>query len=87
MFAAKYTFHQHLCDKHFKDNLSARLPTAAPLACPVPGCPYIAKDSRQSLIRHYGMTHKIVVDLLKEHVNGYDESMYGGGDAPQQLQQ
>ena len=88
MFAAKYSFHQHLCDKHFKDNLSARLPTAAPLACPAQGCNYIAKDSRQSLIRHYGMTHKIVVDLLKEHVKGYDEneSMYGGGDAPQQQQ-
>jgi hypothetical protein len=74
MFAARYSFYQHLCDKHFKDNLSARLPTSAPLACPAEGCQYVAKDSRQSLIRHFGMTHKVVVDLLKQYVEGYDEN-------------
>ncbi len=86
MFAAKYSFHQHLCDKHFKEDLSRDLPTSAPLACPAQNCNYVAKDSRQSLIRHYGMTHKVVVELLKQYIKGYDENEHGVGGAqlPQQ---
>ena len=72
MFAARYAFHQHLCDKHFKDSLAQQVPLHPPYQCPAEGCAYIARDSRQSLIRHFGMTHKVVVDLLKRHVPDYE---------------
>jgi hypothetical protein len=74
MFAARYPFHQHLCDKHFKDVLGKSVPLQAPFLCPVQGCNYVAKDSRQSLIRHYGMTHKVVNELLKSFAPGFDDS-------------
>ena len=72
MFAARYAFFQHLCDKHFKDALAQQVPLHPPYQCPVSGCAYIARDSRQSLIRHYGMTHKVIVELLKRHVPNYE---------------
>lgn len=72
MFAARYAFHQHLCDKHFKDALAQQVPLHPPYQCPAEGCAYIARDSRQSLIRHFGMTHKVVVELLKRHVPDYE---------------
>jgi hypothetical protein len=31
----------------------------------VGGCAYNACDSRQSLIRHFGMKHKDIMELLK----------------------
>ncbi len=66
-FANRYGFHQHLCDKHFKDTLAQQVPAQPPWACPAVNCHYIAKDSRQSLIRHYGMTHRKVMELLKKN--------------------
>ena len=72
MFAARYAFHQHLCDKHFKDSLAQQVPLHPPYQCPAESCAYIARDSRQSLIRHFGMTHKVVVELLKRHVPDYE---------------
>jgi hypothetical protein len=48
------------------------VPLHPPYQCPVGGCAYIARDSRQSLIRHYGMTHKVIVELLKQHVPNYE---------------
>ena len=72
MFAARYAFFQHLCDKHFKETLAQQVPLHPPYQCPVAGCAYIARDSRQSLIRHYGMTHKVIVELLKQHVPNYE---------------
>ena len=47
MFAARYLFFQHLCDRHFKEPLAAQLPANPPWACPVAGCGYVARDSRQ----------------------------------------
>jgi len=72
MFAARYAFYQHLCDKHFKETLAQQVPVHPPYQCPVGGCAYIARDSRQSLIRHFGMTHKVIVELLKRHVPDYE---------------
>ncbi len=82
VFVSRYAFHQHLCDKHFKDNLAQQLPVQPPFSCPVINCMYIAKDSRQSLIRHYGMTHKLVVELLKRHA----PFSYVATETPQQQQ-
>ncbi|CAB4068537.1 KDM3 [Lepeophtheirus salmonis] len=76
-FATKYAFHQHLCDQHFKDRLSTNLPNVPPFKCPVNGCTYISKDSRHFLIRHYGMTHRFVIEILKTHLPDYvDEDEY-----------
>lgn len=50
MFAARYGFYQHLCDRHFKDTLAAQVPANPPFLCPVTGCGYIARDSRQVII-------------------------------------
>ena len=47
MFAARYGFYQHLCDKHFKEPLAAQVPANPPFLCPVAGCGYVARDSRQ----------------------------------------
>jgi hypothetical protein len=85
MFAARYAFHQHLCDKHFKEALAQQVPLHPPYQCPVGGCAYIARDSRQSLIRHFGMTHKVIVELLKRHVPGNRTYLFwweGGGSQP-----
>merc|ERR1719402_1300287 len=66
-FSARYAFWQHMCDKHLKESLLKHLPPGSqPFQCPHPGCNYVTKDSRQSLVRHYGMTHKIVQDLLRQ---------------------
>ncbi len=87
MFSARYTFHQHLCDRHFKDTLAEQVPAQPPYACPVSGCGYVAKDSRQSLVRHYGMTHKVIAELLKRHVPDYDETEPFGGASNSDSQQ
>ena len=86
MFAARYAFYQHLCDRHFKDAIAQQVPMNAPFQCPVTGCGYVAKDSRQSLVRHYGMTHKVVVDLLKQHAPGYANDPFPA-DASNHLEQ
>ena len=86
MFAAKYTFYQHLCDRHFKDTLAEHVPAQPPFICPVQGCGYHAKDSRQGLIRHYGMTHKVIVELLKRQAPEYVDEIFNEGPQ-QQLQQ
>merc|ERR1719319_884861 len=66
-FSARYAFWQHMCDKHLKETLLKHLPPGSqPFQCPHPGCNYVTKDSRQSLVRHYGMTHKIVQELLRQ---------------------
>ena len=72
MFAARYSFYQHLCDRHFKDALAQQIPLNPPYNCPGGGCNYIARDSRQSLVRHFGMTHKVVIELLKRHAPEYN---------------
>ena len=72
MFAARYGFYQHLCDRHFKDALAKQVPLNPPFQCPVSGCGYVARDSRQSLVRHFGMTHKVVVELLKRYAPDYN---------------
>ena len=87
MFAARYAFYQHLCDKHFKDTLAQQVPVHPPYQCPVGGCAYIARDSRQSLIRHFGMTHKVIVELLKRHVPDYETIDPFPNDDHQQHQQ
>ena len=86
MFAARYAFYQHLCDRHFKDAIAQQVPINAPFQCPVTGCGYVAKDSRQSLVRHYGMTHKVVVDLLKRHAPDYANDPFPA-EAPTHLEQ
>ena len=53
-------------------HISSQVPANPPFLCPVAGCGYIARDSRQSLVRHFGMTHKVVVELLKQHAPDYD---------------
>ena len=65
-FSARYAFWQHMCDKHLKEQLLTYIPasTSQPYECPYEGCPYVTKDSRQALVRHYGMTHKVVQGLL-----------------------
>jgi hypothetical protein len=65
-FSARYAFWQHMCDKHLKEELLRQIPhtPAQPYQCPAPGCAYNTKDSRQALVRHYGMTHKVVQTLL-----------------------
>ena len=35
-----------------------------PFHCPYDNCQYTTKDSRQALVRHYGMTHKVVQGIL-----------------------
>ena len=88
MFAARYAFYQHLCDKHFKDTLAQQVPVHPPYQCPVGGCAYIARDSRQSLIRHFGMTHKVIAELLKRHVPDYETiDPFPSDDQHQQQQQ
>ena len=91
MFAARYTFHQHLCDRHYKEALAERVPSQPPYLCPVQGCGYVAKDSRQSLVRHYGMTHKVIVELLKRHAPEYVDDPFSDhkqvAQPPQQQQQ
>ena len=79
MFVARYMFHQHLCDLHFKDQLAAQLPphpAGSPNKCPINGCPYVARDNHLSLVRHYGMTHKFVLELLKQHAPEYADENY-----------
>ena len=71
MFSAAYPLNQHLCDKHFKEEIAKHVPVSAPFACPVTTCSYVSKDSRQALIRHYGMTHKVVNELLQRHAPGF----------------
>lgn len=65
-FSARYAFWQHMCDKHLKDDLLRLIAHApsTPYQCPSPGCTYSTKDSRQALVRHYGMTHKVVQTIL-----------------------
>jgi len=65
-FSARYSFWQHMCDKHQKEELLRQIPhtPTQPYQCPAPGCSYNTKDSRQALVRHYGMTHKVVQTLL-----------------------
>ena len=65
-FIARYAFWQHMCDKHLKEDLLREIAHApsSPYQCPAAGCNYVTKDSRQALVRHYGMTHKIVQTLL-----------------------
>ena len=67
-FAARYAFWQHMCDKHLKEDLLREIQhaTSSPYTCPAPGCNYSTKDSRQALVRHYGMTHKIVQSILSQ---------------------
>ena len=62
-------FYIHLCDTHFKNNLLAGLPSLPPYQCPVMGCSFVASDCQQNLVYHYGITHKVVFALLKDHVN------------------
>ena len=86
MFAARYTFHQHLCDRHYKEALAEQVPSQPPYLCPVVGCGYVAKDSRQSLVRHYGMTHKVIVELLKKHAPEYvDDQAFSDHQNKQQV--
>ena len=68
-FTARYAFWQHMCDKHLKDDLLKFIPASPsqPYQCPYENCNYVTKDSRQALVRHYGMTHKVVQGLLAEH--------------------
>ena len=65
-FSARYAFWQHMCDKHLKEELLRLIAhsPSTPYQCPAPGCNYVTKDSRQALVRHYGMTHKIVQTIL-----------------------
>ena len=65
-FTARYAFWQHMCDKHLKEELLKYIPLVPnqPYQCPHQGCNYVTKDSRQALVRHYGMTHKIVHGIL-----------------------
>ena len=67
-FSARYAFWQHMCDKHLKEELLRQIPhtPAQPYQCPADGCAYNTKDSRQALVRHYGMTHKVVQTLLSQ---------------------
>ena len=67
-FSARYAFWQHMCDKHLKEDLLKYIPIAPnqPYSCPFSGCSYVTKDSRQALVRHYGMTHKVVQGILGE---------------------
>jgi hypothetical protein len=62
-------FYIHLCDTHFKENLLAGLPSSPPYQCPVLGCSFVASKCQQNLVYHYGITHKVVFSLLKDHVN------------------
>ena len=57
-----------MCDKHLKEDLLRMINhnPSTPYQCPVPGCNYTTKDSRQALVRHYGMTHKVVQTILAQ---------------------
>ena len=67
-FSARYAFWQHMCDKHLKEDLLKFIPIMPnqPYQCPSTACNYVTKDSRQALVRHYGMTHKVVQGILGE---------------------
>ena len=67
-FSARYAFWQHMCDKHLKEDLLRMINhnPSTPYQCPIPGCNYTTKDSRQALVRHYGMTHKVVQTILAQ---------------------
>ena len=67
-FSARYAFWQHMCDKHLKEDLLRMINhnPSTPYQCPIPGCQYTTKDSRQALVRHYGMTHKVVQTILAQ---------------------
>ena len=67
-FTARYAFWQHMCDKHLKEELLKFIPIVpnTPYQCPYQNCNYVTKDSRQALVRHYGMTHKVVQGILHQ---------------------
>ena len=54
----------HLCT-HFSERLSARLPRAAPFACP--DCRFVGADRRR-LVRHYGGFHRHAHAMLVERL-------------------
>ena len=61
-FTARYVFWQHICDKHLKEELLKYIPAVPdqPYHCPFLNCNFVTKDRRQVMVRHYGMTHKVV---------------------------
>jgi hypothetical protein len=68
-------FIRHAADKHFMERLRNDLPHFSPFKCPL--CPFEGKDLKL-LVRHYGMTHKMVLKLLNERAgihDSYDESI------------
>ena len=69
-------FQRHAADKHFFERLKADLPNAVPpFNCSF--CTSNFKDLKL-LIRHYGVTHKMVIKYLNERagiMNSFDESI------------
>jgi hypothetical protein len=68
-------FLRHAADKHFLDRLRGDLPQAPPFKCPY--CTFIGKDLKL-LVRHYGLTHKMVLKILNERAGNpgsYDDTI------------
>jgi hypothetical protein len=56
---------RHLSKVHFKHKLLSCVPKTSPFKCPAKDCDVTKKD-RFNIALHYGMTHKIVLNLLQE---------------------
>ena len=68
-------FLRHAADKHFMDQLKIDMPKSPPWQCPF--CDFNGKDLKL-LVRHYGLTHKMVLKLLNERVgimNSFDDAI------------
>jgi hypothetical protein len=71
-------FPKFYTSKILLENLSAEIdssnrlqPQFAPFRCPVSVCTFEAKDLKM-LVRHYGVSHKMVVKLLNERSGNHD---------------
>ena len=56
---------RHLSKVHFKNKLLSYVPKTAPFRCPAKDCEVTKKD-RFNIALHYGMTHKMALNLLQD---------------------
>ena len=63
------SYWKHMCDKHFRDELSefVTIDSNKLYNCPLDGCNYSTK-MKQTVVRHYGMSHKVAENLLSQHL-------------------